>query len=242
MNKTVGAIREINRYPVKSMSGETLESCTIETYGMRGDRVCSFRDESKKDWWKYVTARNTPAMLTYQARYNDDEERVQVTTSDGRVLGWDDDLLQEIQGLVNKPISMSRFMEPHPEAQHSNLLSVDGASLLLVTDASLRTLESLWGKPLDHRRFRGNFMIALDDASEFEGDWIGRELEIGEVRLRVDSFCQRCVFITIDPDSREKDPSLLRRVNEDFGLNFGVYASVIQTGEIRRGDAVVLAD
>ncbi|ANS77164.1 sulfurase [Paenibacillus yonginensis] len=224
------------------MSGEALETCTIETYGMRGDRVCSFRDESKQDWWKYVTARNTPAMLTYQARYHDEERLVQVTASDGRVMGWDEELLQEIQGLVKKPISMSRMMEPHPEAQHSQLLSVDGASLLLVTDASLRKLEALWGKPVDQRRFRGNFVIALNDDSIFEGDWIGRELEIGEVRLKVDSFCERCVFITIDPGSQQKDPSLLRRLNEDFGLHFGVYASVIRTGEIRRGDAVVLAD
>ncbi|WP_238996712.1 MOSC domain-containing protein [Paenibacillus pinistramenti] len=235
----VGTIREISRYPVKSLGGETLDMCEIESYGLQGDRICSFRDETKQGWGQFVTARNTPAMLNYKASFQEDRG-IRVTAPDGRIMGWDEELLQEIQGMVKKPISMSRLMEPHPEAEHSSLLSVDGASVLLVTDASLRKLEQLWGKPVDQRRFRGNFVIDLNDDSLFEGDWIGRQLDIGGARLQVDSFCERCVFITIDPDSQEKDPSLLRKVYEDFGLHFGVYASVVRTGTVRTGDEVTL--
>lgn len=241
MQTTVGVIREINRYPVKSLGGESLETCFIESYGLLGDRVCSFYDDTKTEWWRYVTARNIPAMLTYQAAFTEDQE-IRVTGPDGRIFGWDDHLLQEIQGHTTTRLSMSPLMAPHPEAKNAQLLSVDGASVLLISDGSLKKLEALWGKPLDQRRFRGNFIIALQDESLHEGDWIGRKLSIGDAELQVDSYCQRCVFITIDPDTQKKDPSLLRKVNEDFGLHFGVYASVVKTGQIRKGDEVSLID
>ncbi|NQX58747.1 MOSC domain-containing protein [Paenibacillus qinlingensis] len=236
MQVTIGKISEINRYPIKSFAGERLTSCQIEAYGMLGDRFGAFYDESKSGWWRYVTARNIPNMLTYQATYLDGD--IRITAGDGRVFGWNDVLLQEIQTQTKTPLTMSRLKEPHPE--HPQLLSVDGASILLVTDASLRKLESMHGKDLDQRRFRGNFVVTLDDDACSEGEWIGRQIAIGEVQLQVDSFCTRCMMITIDPDTLDKDPSVLKQVNEGFDLQFGVYASVVQIGQIRLGDTVKL--
>lgn len=238
MTLTVGVIREINRYPVKSFAGEQLEACDIESYGVVGDRVCSFYDERKQGWKRFVTARNIPNMLTYQARYRDGE--VAVTAADGRTFRWDEQLLEEIQSQTKIPVSMSSLKQPHPENPH--LLSVDEASILLVTDGSLRKLEALWGREVDQRRFRGNFVITLSDESLFEGDWTGRRLRIGGVELQVNELCERCVMTTMDPDTAEKAPSLLKIVNKELGLQFGVYASVIQTGRVCVGDEVHLAD
>ena len=133
---------------------------------------------------------------------------------------------------------MSRLKDPHPE--DPQLLSVDGASLLLVTDASLRKLEAAWGKDVDQRRFRGNFIVVLNEGAPLEGEWIGRRLTIGGAELQVDSYCERCVMITMDPETLEKDPSLLKKVNRDFNLHFGVYASVVSPGRIGIGDSVSL--
>ncbi|WP_379129658.1 MOSC domain-containing protein [Paenibacillus sp. sgz500958] len=238
MQLNVGVIREINRYPVKSFAGEKLESCVIEPYGMLGDRFCTFYDESKEGWWRYITVRNIPNMFTYQAQFVEGE--VRVTAADGRTFGWDTELLEEIQSQTTTRITMSAPKDPHPE--HPQLLSVEGASILLITDASLNKLEAQWGKELDQRRFRGNFVITLNDDSLHEGDWIGRKLNIGDVQLQVDSYCERCVVITMDPDTREKDPSLLKIVNKDYGLHFGVYCSVVKTGEIQIGDQVEVVD
>lgn len=238
MGRTAGEIRNINRYPVKSMAGEALEECRIEPYGMLGDRVGTFYDESKSDWWKYITVRNIPGLFTYQAKFVEGE--VRVTGPDGRVFGWDQELLDEIQSRTETVIAMSPLYAPHPE--HPHLLSVEGASILLLTDATLRRLEALWGKPLDQRRFRGNFIVAVDGDSEFEGDWIGKKLTIGEVTLQVDSYCERCVVITMDPDTLEKDPSLHKIVTEEFGNHFGVYASVVTPGRIQIGDKVTVEE
>jgi uncharacterized protein YcbX len=233
---TIGKISEINRYPIKSFAGERLTSCQIEAYGMLGDRFGTFYDESKSGWWRYFTARNMPNMLTYQASYLHGD--IRITAADGRLFSWDDELLNEIQSQTRTPLTLSRLKEPHPE--HPHLLSVDGASILLVTDASLRKLEHLHGKSLDQRRFRGNFVVVLDDHAYTEGEWIGRQIAIGEVQLQVDSYCERCMMITIDPDTLDKEPSVLKKVNESFNLQFGVYASVVKTGQIRLGDTVKL--
>ncbi|OWA37572.1 sulfurase [Saccharibacillus sp. O16] len=238
MTEPIGTIREINRYPVKSFGGEQLESCQVEAYGLEGDRFCSFYDASKEGWARYITARKIPKMLTYRARYADGE--IEVTAEDGRRFGWDEALHAEIQALSRVPIAMSQPKDPHPE--HPHLLSVDGASILLVTDASLNRLAELRGHELDQRRFRGNFVIALSDPTLFEGDWIGHRLRIGEVELQVDEFCERCVMTTMDPDTAVKDPEVLKIVHKEMKLKFGVYASVVQTGRISLGDPVVRMD
>ncbi|OCT13356.1 sulfurase [Paenibacillus pectinilyticus] len=236
MSNNVGQISEIYRFPVKSFGGERLESCDIEQYGMRGDRICSFYDETKKDWFKYITARNIPNMLNYQARFVDGD--IEVTSPEGHSYGWDEHLLAELQNQTKTHITQSQMMAPNPEAKNVPLLSVEAASILLVTDASLRKLESMWGKPLDPRRFRGNFVLKLNDDAPNEAEWVGKRIVIGEVELQADSLCERCVVITMDPDTQKKDSSLLKLVNQEFGLMFGVYASVVRTGRIRLGDEV----
>lgn len=238
MQSIIGKIRDINRYPVKSLAGETLEVCDIESYGLAGDRYCAFYDETKEGWSRFVTARNIPSLLSYHAKFIDGD--IEVTTPDGTVLGWDEQLLNEIQKLSKKPLTMSRLRDPHPQFPH--LLSVDEASVLLVTDASLRRLEEVWGQPVDHRRFRGNFVVAVTEDSIFEGDWIGQRLGIGEAELQIDSYCERCVMITMDPDNLDRDSSLLKKVHQDFSLRFGVYASVVKPGRVQLGDQVKLLD
>ncbi|KAI7253629.1 hypothetical protein KC345_g11353, partial [Hortaea werneckii] len=123
----------------------------------------------KSGWFFFGTEMLTPmivVMLLYTVLYSifgllsyiDGD--IRVTAPDGRSFGWDTELLNEIQSLTSTRISMSSFKAPHPEPQHPQLLSVDGGSILLVTDKSLKKLEALWGKSVDQRRFRGNFVVA----------------------------------------------------------------------------------
>ncbi|WP_027084665.1 MOSC domain-containing protein [Cohnella panacarvi] len=238
MHITVGTVNEINRYPVKSFAGERLESCIIEPYGISGDRVAAFYDEARTGWDRFVTARDIPRMLTYGSRFVDGE--IQVTAADGRTFGWDDGLLAEIQQYTDAPISLSRVKEPHPE--DSRLLSVDCESILIVTDATMRKVEAAWGRRLDNRRFRGNFVVTVEDGAMFEADWIGRKLAVGDVQLKAERACVRCVMITIDPETNKKDMSLLKQVTQDFNSEFGVYCSVVRTGQVRLGDKVRLIE
>lgn len=218
-----------------------MESSIIEYYGIYGDRSHAFIDETKEGWNKYFTARNSSKMLGYKAVLVGEGTAhsfpvVEIASPDGRSFHWDERLLEEIQAYSGKKLSMISH-----EPGSSELLSVDTGSVLIVTDKSLRKLESLWGKGLDKRRFRPNLVIVLADNAPDESEWIGKRLRIGTAELHADSYCERCSMITIDPDTLESDPTLLKTVYKEMGLNFGVYASVVQAGEVRVGDTMYLA-
>jgi hypothetical protein len=238
-----GEIKQLFRYPVKSFAGESLDTTRIEPYGLYGDRSHAFIDESKEDWDRYVTARDIPAMLSYRAELAGDEgtadefPEVRVKASDGRTLRWDEQLLAELQTHSTVALSMERHTP-----RCTDLLAVDTASILIITDTSLRKLESLWGTHMDHRRYRPNLVISVAEGACDEHGWIGRRLRIGSAELQVDSYCERCAVITLDPDTLERTLSLLRTVNEELDLNFGVYASVTKTGRIGVGDKVYVAE
>lgn len=238
----IGKLVHLNRYPVKSFAGEALDRVEIANYGLYGDRSYAFMDETKTDWDAYITARQIPQMLAYRAEMSgkgtaDQFPDVLVTAPAGHTRGWDEQLLSEIQAYTKIKLSMSRC---HPTA--TDQLAVDIGSILIITDASLRELEKLWGKRLDPRRFRANMIIAMREGVGWkENDLIGKQLHVGNVILHIDSWCERCAMIAIDPDTLERDTSLLRVINERMDLKYGVYASVIKTGEISVGEKVFVA-
>lgn len=237
MAAIVGSVTEITRYPVKSFAGESLSNCKLEPYGFKGDRLCAFCDPAKQGWASFVTARELPVMLAYRAAFVGG--RIQVTSPEGRTYEWDEGLLKDLQRFSEKQLSMKSFGAPHPD--DPKLMSVDQASILILTDATLKKLETLWGKRLDPRRFRANMIVSLENGSS-EDDWIGKRLSIGSAELLIDEFCERCSMITIDPDTLERDPSLLRQVHDGMQCTFGVYASVVQPGQVAVGDRVYRLD
>ena len=93
------------------------------------------------------------------------------------------------------------------------------------------------------KRFRPNIVVATAPGQQgfVENDWIGQTLAIGdEVRLWITGPCPRCVMTTLPQGDLPKDSGILRTAAQHNAVNVGVYASVINGGTIRRGDAVVL--
>jgi uncharacterized protein YcbX len=91
----------------------------------------------------------------------------------------------------------------------------------------------------DRRRFRPNIVIEGVDGGA-EQDWVRGRLRIGEALLFVTEPCERCVITTIDPDTTEVDPDVLRRARLELGGMMGVYASVLEPGSVGVGDPVAL--
>ncbi|MGK9251406.1 MOSC domain-containing protein [Paenibacillus humicus] len=234
METSSGKVSSIMRYPVKSFAGERLDACEMEASGLAGDRIGAFRDQTKQGWSSYITARQIPAMLSYEASVKDDI--LHIVSPEGRSLRWDGELLADMQRHAKIELSMTGYKAPHLE--EPGLLAVDAAPVLIVTDASRRKLEAAWGKELDIRRFRPNLVLAMNDPAFDDEQWIGRRLRIGTAELRVDSFCGRCSMIGLEPDTLQPDPSLHKTVSRQFGNHFGLYASVSVPGAIRIGDDV----
>jgi uncharacterized protein YcbX len=120
----------------------------------------------------------------------------------------------------------------------------DAAVVHLVTTATLERLRALYPEGrFEARRFRPNMVIeTTDGAGSFvENDWVGSALTIGDgVRLRITRPCSRCVMTTLAQGDLPKDVGVLRTAVRNNATHVGVYASVIQAGRIRRGDAVRL--
>lgn len=74
-----------------------------------------------------------------------------------------------------------------------------------------------------------------------EKGWIGRTLTLGEVQLRIDGLCPRCVMTTLSQGRLPKDPAVLRTSVQENRANVGVYASVLRGGCMRRGDSVEIS-
>ncbi len=62
----VGTVREIWRFPVKSLGGERVDAAEVDRLGVRGDRLWAVRDEEHR---VITNAKKIPALLLCSARY-----------------------------------------------------------------------------------------------------------------------------------------------------------------------------
>lgn len=129
----------------------------------------------------------------------------------------------------------------------------DYATVHILTSGSLNKLRQIYPEGrFEVRRFRPNLVIETDPAvSDFvENDWVGKVLEIGEVRLQVTDPCPRCVMPTLAQGDLPRDPEIQRammvnKVHVPFAgralPSIGVYARVLKGGRVRRRDPVIIA-
>ncbi|MDQ5844527.1 MAG: MOSC domain-containing protein [Acidobacteriota bacterium] len=88
----VGTVKEIWRHPVKSMAGEKLEACTVDSLGIPGDRGWALRDEQAKE---ITNGKRIPLLMHCAARYrqqpaNGTIPHVDITFPDGSGIASDD--------------------------------------------------------------------------------------------------------------------------------------------------------
>ena len=89
----------------------------------------------------------------------------------------------------------------------------DTFPLSLITTQTIGRLGEMVGATLDVQRFRPNILVEAADEAPFPEDgWVGCVLRIGGMRMRVDKRDGRCVIITIDPVTTERNPAILRTV------------------------------
>ena len=78
------------------------------------------------------------------------------------------------------------------------------------------------------RRFRPNVLIDPGPGQE--------------VRLQINKPCPRCVMTTLPQGDLPQDTGILRTAAQENKAHVGVYASVLQGGTIRCGDAVRIVE
>jgi hypothetical protein len=109
---------------------------------------------------------------------------------------------------------------------------------------SARQLAQETNTPMDKRRFRANVYVDLTSAQGFaENEFVGRSLRIGpKAVVAILERDPRCVMITLDPDTAEKTPAILKKVAQAHGGMAGVYGAVMVEGILHKGDPVESLD
>ena len=105
----IGTVKQITRYAVKSMAGETLDECSVGMLGIPGDRGWAIRDETTGE---ITNGKKFPALMQCAARYREPPRpgfipHVDMIFPDGATVGSDaGDVNQRLTELLGKPVSL----------------------------------------------------------------------------------------------------------------------------------------
>ncbi len=208
-------IKEIWRYPVKSMAGEQLDTVEITEHGIAGDRIIQVRNAGGR----LFTARTRPNLLRHKAVLKENGE----VLVDGRP--WD---AKEVALEVEEAAGAgTRLVRSDAEDRF------DVLPLLVTTDGMFAAVG------YDRRRFRPNLVIAgVEGLSERQ--WEGARLRINQTVIGMDDLRGRCIMTTYDPDTGEQDVNVLHRIQREFGGVLGLNSYIITPGRVAVGDPVEL--
>src|SRR6266705_1241758 len=258
----IGKVESLWRYPVKSMRGQELDEMFVGYAGVYGDRLFAFESAASPKGFPFFTGREQRQMLRYRPRfrypdkaarpvnlteaeslppgvtplYADPEDlMVDVETPVGNTVAIDDPALIEVlrQGIDDKhQLTLIRSDRALTDCRPVSIFAVQSA----------KKLGDETGVAVDKRRFRANVYLDLTTADGFaEDEFVGRSLRIGsKVVVSVLERDPRCMMITLDPDTAEKTPAILKQVAQAHEGMAGVYGAVLIEGTLRKGDSVEL--
>src|SRR5213596_449935 len=258
----IGKVESLWRYPVKSMRGEELDEAFAGFSGVYGDRLFAFKSSASPVRFPYFTAREQRRLLQYRPhfRYPDkaalpinladankmganpvsadpSELMIDVETPDGQTLAIDDPALME---MLRTDIDEKHQLT----LMRSERALTDCRPVSIFSLQSARQLADETGMQMDKRRFRANVYVDLTSAGGFaENEFVGRSLRIGpKMVVSVLERDPRCVMITLDPDTGEKTPAILKKVAQAHDGMAGVYGAVMVEGMLHKGDSVEVVD
>ncbi len=234
--QTLGVIRQLARYPVKSMQGEALLALPLTLQGFEEDRRYAFVQAASRSAFPWLTGREFPEMLHYRTtveRAGSPDVAVTVTTAAGE--RWpveSDELRRTLETRSGKSVFLLR--------DHRG--SFDVGAVSLISRQTVARIAEETGTKEDAWRFRPNLLVDLAGGEAFdELKWVGRTLRLGDkARIAVTEVDERCVMITLDPATGESTPSILKCVVQQHAKCAGVYATVLTPSEVRAGDAITL--
>ena len=254
----IGKVDSLWRYPVKSMRGEELDEIFAGFSGIYGDRLFAFKSSASPKGFPYFTAREQTKLLLYRPRFrypdkaarpinlteaesmganplsaDRSELMIDIETPDGRTLAVDDPALME---LVRTDIDQKHQLT----LMRSERAMTDCRPFSMFSLQSARQLAKETGMPMDKRRFRANVYVDLTSAQGFgENEFVGRSLRIGpKAVVTILERDPRCMMITLDPDTGEKTPAILKKLAQAHEGMAGVYGAVMVEGMLHKGDSV----
>lgn len=252
-------------YPIKSCRGHAVEQSLVTSRGLQNDRLLMIVDEDGH----FLTQREYPTLALLEPTVSEPlltlrapgmatvditlrtsgiahevvvwRDKCQAVDQGDQVATWLSDYLGASVRLVHIHDTFARPVDPRYRRHSSDETSFsDGYPFLLISEASLATLNQRLTVPLPMDRFRPNLVVR--GCEPFAEDrW--QQIEIGSVIFDLVKPCARCKITTIDQATGAvgKEPlatlATFRRT-EDGKVTFGQNMLSSGTGMIAVGDTV----
>jgi uncharacterized protein YcbX len=248
-------VKELYRYPVKGLTGESLQSASVgagetvpfdRAYAIENGRG-RFDPAAPKHLPKvnFLMLMRDERLAGLEARFAEASETLTILRGGRQVARG------ELKSRLGRQM-IEQFLAAYMKGElrgPPRIVSAPGHSfsdvaakcLHLVNLASLREVERVAGRPVDRRRFRAN--VYIDGGSPWEEfGWLGRRLRIGGVEVEAVHRTGRCEATNVDPVTAQRDMSIPALLQRTWGhSDFGVYVKVATGGTARVGDEVVPA-
>lgn len=249
------------------MLGEDLALLTLDPGGVVGDRALALIDTATG---RVATAKHPRLWRLLLRCRATGGPAVRITLPDGTAVDADDpDVDARLGALLGRAVHLSATRPAGAEVERPDPLEV----LEHGVDAEVAapTLEIAQGTPggsfVDHSpvhlvttatvdhlgvealRYRPNLVLDVDGPPFVENSWLGRDLVVGDVRLRLTLPTPRCSVPTLEHGDLPRAPHAVRGPMEQnrvdvpgFGVLpcAGAYAEVVTGGTLRLGDVAVL--
>lgn len=263
-------VQSLLRYPVKSMLGETVQSMFVDEHGAEGDRRLALLDATTGHVASAKNARLWRALLTCTA--NRHAGGVNIKLPDGTSVAADDpgidERLSQLLGrsvrLVTQRPEGATLVRPDPEQLLALGLDAEvGGRILEIAQTTPgdsftdeAPLHAITTATLEHigveaLRYRPNLVFATPPGCPpyVENDWVGGEITVGEMRLRVLTATSRCVVPTLEHGPLPRAPQALRTPAAENRWDTGghgpqpcagAYLAAVTDGVIHVGDPVTI--
>jgi len=247
-------LKEINRYPVKGLSGEALADAVLETdRPLPHDRrfalahASSGFDRATGGWMPknhFLNLSRDEKIAQLSVTFEPDRGQLNILRGGRQVASGNAETpvgrMMLDQFFAGFAPAGARGNPKLVESSDTAFADVPEPFISILSLASLTDVERVARRSIQIQRFRGNLVIEGAERWE-ERDWPGRELRVGDVRLRIEEPIERCAATNVDPETAARDMNIPLLLERGFGhTEFGVYARVLSGGTIRPGDTLEL--
>ncbi len=234
MSMFAGEVKELWRYPIKGLRGESLRSAVIDFDGLAGDRGLGLFEPGTD---KAVWGGSHPKMMGWEAAFP-----AQCGCADA---ASGEPVVYEPTGAAwaaDDAALPARLAESIDAAKGVEVRKVkrDYGRILVVFEASVRTLSEQLGREIEASRFRPNAIVDAD-LEPFAETALepGLAIRLGANEFTLQKPCERCVLPSWDPTgSNERDLELHRHIIKELGNHFGIYLRVNDAATVEVGDPV----
>lgn len=264
---TLATIKQLFIYPIKGLTPQEMSEFALTAgHGIKGDRAFAlmFADNleaakkpadnvpwmSKKN---FAVQNDWPLLAALECDYQPETAVLTVKRQGVAVLSAETNTAAGRDRIGSFFTEYLAAIEPTKEARHPQFAPLqlvgdtsgetrypdrEPVHISLLSQATLDELTEIAVQNIDVGRFRPNIVLeGMAAWSEFE--LIGKQFQLGTARIEVTARIGRCVNIEVNPETGDRDISLLSLLQKEFGhAQTGVLAKIINSGTVKIGDVL----